>query len=64
MHCARNHPTIDVTTHDYEQRSTEVDFYKSRGRSVLVDFLAKELERVELIGQAEEPGNFGTRPAA
>ena len=64
MHCARNHPTIDVTTHDYEQRSDLVDFCKSRRRGVLVDFLTDELERAELIAPADEPGNFAARPAA
>jgi hypothetical protein len=64
MHCTRNHPTIYVTTHDYERLSALVDFYKSRRRSMLVDFLADELKCAELITPAEEPGNFVARPAA
>ena len=53
MHRARSQPKIYVTTHDYERLSALVDFYKSRRRDVLVDFLADELERAELIAAAE-----------
>jgi regulator of nucleoside diphosphate kinase len=53
MHCAQDQPEIYVTTHDYERLSALADFYKSRRRGVLVDFLIDELERAELVPAAE-----------
>ena len=53
MHCAQDQPEIYVTTHDYERLSALADFYKSRRRGVLVDFLMDELERAELVAAAE-----------
>jgi regulator of nucleoside diphosphate kinase len=46
-------PKIYVTTHDYERLCALADFYKSRRRGVLVDFLVDELERAELVPAAE-----------
>jgi regulator of nucleoside diphosphate kinase len=46
-------PKIYVTTHDYERLSALADFYRSRRRGVLVDFLIDELERAELVPAAE-----------
>jgi regulator of nucleoside diphosphate kinase len=48
-HCAQVRPKIYVTTHDYERLSALVDFYESRRRGVLVDFLTEELERAQLV---------------
>jgi regulator of nucleoside diphosphate kinase len=53
MHRAQDQPEIYVTTHDYERLSALADFYKSRRRGVLVDFLIDELERAELVPAAE-----------
>jgi regulator of nucleoside diphosphate kinase len=53
MHGAEDQPEIYVTTHDYERLSALADFYKSRRRGVLVDFLIDELERAELVPAAE-----------
>jgi regulator of nucleoside diphosphate kinase len=53
MHRAQAQPKIYVTTHDYERLSALADFYRSRRRGVLVDFLVDELERAELVPAAE-----------
>jgi regulator of nucleoside diphosphate kinase len=53
MHCAQAQPEIYVTTHDYERLSALADFYKSRRRGVVVDFLIDELERAELVPAAD-----------
>jgi regulator of nucleoside diphosphate kinase len=53
MHPTQNQPKIYVTTHDYERLSALADFYKSRRRDVLVDFLIDELERAELVAPTE-----------
>jgi regulator of nucleoside diphosphate kinase len=53
MHCAQAQPEIYVTTHDYERLSALADFYRSRRRGVLVDFLIDELERAELVPAAD-----------
>jgi regulator of nucleoside diphosphate kinase len=53
MHGAQHQPEIYVTTHDYERLSALADFYRARGRGVLVDFLIDELERAELVPAAE-----------
>jgi regulator of nucleoside diphosphate kinase len=60
MPCTRSHPTIHLTTHDYERLSALVDFYMSRRCGVLVEFLADELERAELIAPAEFKPNAVT----
>jgi regulator of nucleoside diphosphate kinase len=52
MHLAQDRPEIYVSTHDYERLSALADFYKSRRRGVLVDFLIDELERAELVPAA------------
>jgi regulator of nucleoside diphosphate kinase len=52
MPCAQDRPEIHVTTHDYERLSALADFYQSRRRGVLVDFLIDELERAELVPAA------------
>jgi regulator of nucleoside diphosphate kinase len=52
MHSAQDRPEIYVSTHDYERLSALADFYKSRRRGVLVDFLIDELERAELVPAA------------
>jgi regulator of nucleoside diphosphate kinase len=52
MHCAQDRPEIYVSTHDYERLSALADFYQSRRRGVLVDFLINELERAELVPAA------------
>ena len=52
MHAAQAQPKIYVTTHDYERLSALADFYQSRRRGVLVDFLIDELERAELVPAA------------
>jgi regulator of nucleoside diphosphate kinase len=50
---AEAHPTIYVTTHDYERLSALADFYRSQRPGVRVDFLIDELERAELVAAAE-----------
>jgi regulator of nucleoside diphosphate kinase len=52
MHFAQDRPEIYVSTHDYERLSALADFYQSRRRGVLVDFLIDELERAELVPAA------------
>jgi regulator of nucleoside diphosphate kinase len=52
MHSIQVRPKIYVTTHDYERLSALAEFYKSRRRGVLVDFLIDELERAELVPAA------------
>jgi regulator of nucleoside diphosphate kinase len=52
MHFAQDRPEIYVSTHDYERLSVLADFYQSRRRGVLVDFLIDELERAELVPAA------------
>jgi regulator of nucleoside diphosphate kinase len=52
MHYTENQPTIYVTMHDYERLSALAEFYRSRHRGVLVDFLIDELERAEIIAAA------------
>jgi Rnk N-terminus len=44
LHSIQVRPKIYVTTHDYERLSALAEFYKSRRRGVLVDFLIDELE--------------------
>jgi regulator of nucleoside diphosphate kinase len=53
MHHAQTRPKIYVTTHDYERLSALAEFYQSRRRGVLVDFLLDELERAELVPATE-----------
>jgi AraC family transcriptional regulator, regulatory protein of adaptative response / methylated-DNA-[protein]-cysteine methyltransferase len=53
MQSTKARPQIYVTTHDYERLSTLADFYRSRRRGPLVDFLVDELERAELVPAAE-----------
>jgi regulator of nucleoside diphosphate kinase len=55
MYDAQAQPKIYVTTHDYERLSALADFYQSRRRGALVDFLIDELERAELVPPAEVP---------
>ena len=52
-HGAHGRPRICVTTHDYERLSALADFYRSRRRGALVEFLIDELERAELVPAAE-----------
>jgi regulator of nucleoside diphosphate kinase len=52
MHFDQDRPEIYVSTHDYERLSALADFYQSRRRGVLVDFLIDELERAELVPAA------------
>ena len=42
-------PSIQVTTWDYRSLSAVVDAFRLRGRETLVDFLAEELDRAELV---------------
>jgi regulator of nucleoside diphosphate kinase len=53
IHGAQHQPEIYVTTQDYERLSALADFYRARGRGVLVDFLIDELERAELVPATE-----------
>ena len=53
MRSTQAQPKIYVTTHDYERLSALAEFYKSRRRGVLVDFLVDELERAELVPAVE-----------
>jgi hypothetical protein len=56
MYDAQARPKIYVTTHDYERLSALADFYKSRRRAAVVDFLIDELERAELVPAPKSPG--------
>lgn len=48
-------PAVQVTTWDYDRLSAVVDAFRLRGRELLVDFLADELDRAELVEPAAIP---------
>ena len=48
-------PPIQVTTWDYDRLSGVVDAFRRRGREPLVDLLAEELDRAELVEPAMIP---------
>ena len=52
-HGADDRPRIYVTMPDYEELSGLAEFYRSRRRGALVEFLAEELERAELVAAAD-----------
>jgi regulator of nucleoside diphosphate kinase len=53
-------PPIQVTTWDYRCLSGVVDAFRLRGCEPLVDLLAEELDRAELVEPALIPGNVVT----
>ena len=55
-----NKPPIQVTTWDYRRLSAVVDAYRLRGCELLVDLLAEELDRAELVEPAAVPRDVVT----
>lgn len=53
-------PPVQVTTWDYRCLSAVVDAFRMRGCEPLVDLLAEELERAELVEPATVPGDVVT----
>jgi regulator of nucleoside diphosphate kinase len=53
-------PPIQVTTWDYRRLSAVVDAYRLRGCEPLVDLLAEELDRAELVEPAAVPRDVVT----
>ena len=53
-------PPIQVTTWDYGRLSAVVDAFQRRGREPLVDLLAEELDRAELVEPAAIPRDVVT----
>jgi regulator of nucleoside diphosphate kinase len=53
-------PSIQVTTWDYRRLSAVVDAYRLRGCEPLVDLLAEELDRAELVEPAAVPRDVVT----
>jgi regulator of nucleoside diphosphate kinase len=53
-------PSIQVTTWDHHRLSAVVDAFRRRGCEPLVDLLAEELDRAELVEPALIPGNIVT----
>jgi len=60
MQSTQVQPKIYVTAYDYERLSALAEFYESRRRRMLVDFLLDELERAELVPAAEMGQRFVT----
>ena len=52
---APERPTVQVTTWDFDRLSAVVDAFRLGGRELLVDFLAEELDRAELVEPASVP---------
>lgn len=53
-------PPIQVTTWDYDRLSAVVDAFRRRGGAPLVDLLAEELDRAELVEPAAIPRDVVT----
>jgi regulator of nucleoside diphosphate kinase len=53
-------PPIQVTTWDYRRLSAVVDAYRLRGCHALIDLLAEELDRAELVEPAAVPRDVVT----
>jgi regulator of nucleoside diphosphate kinase len=53
-------PSIQVTTWDYDRLSGVVDAFRRRGREPLVELLAEELDRAELVEPAAAPRDLVT----
>src|SRR3712207_5503233 len=53
-------PPIQVTTWDYRRLSAVVDAYRLRGCHALIELLAEELDRAELVEPAAVPRDVVT----
>jgi regulator of nucleoside diphosphate kinase len=53
-------PSIQVTTWDYDRLSGVVEAFRRRGREPLVELLAEELDRAELVEPAAAPRDLVT----
>ena len=60
MGATADKPPIQVTTWDYGRLSAVVDAFRRRGREPLVDLLAEELDRAELVEPAAIPRDVVT----
>jgi regulator of nucleoside diphosphate kinase len=60
MEITLDKPPIQVTTWDYRRLSAVVDAYRLRGCHALVELLAEELDRAELVEPAAVPRDVVT----